>query len=92
MDALYFDNQEYFAQRMLDLEATSKPITSTEKPAEYEAPDTSICVRIRPLMDSEIKKKHVKGILTDNSQVVNLHEPRRRVNSKPDLNACSLQL
>jgi len=31
-------------------------------------------------------QEHVKGVLTDNHEVVNIHEPRRRVNSKPDLN------
>lgn len=89
MDQIFFENRDYFIKRIRDLEASSTSIKdkgSTE--TLTETPDTAVCVRIRPLTDHEVKKEHIKGVLTDNYEVVNIHEPRRRVNSKPDLNVC----
>lgn len=89
MDQIFFENRDYFVKRIRDLETlfiSSKKKGSAE--TLTEAPDTAVCVRIRPLTDHEVKQEHVKGVLTDNYEVVNIHEPRRKVNSKPDLNVC----
>lgn len=87
MDTIFFENRGYFAKRIQDLESSTS-ISSTkseESGTSTEAPDTAVCVRIRPLTEYELNKEHVKGVLTDNYEVVNIHEPRRKVNSKPDL-------
>jgi kinesin family member 2/24 len=89
MDQIFFENRDYFVKRIQGLETSSNPSKKkegTETPTE--TPDTAVCVRIRPLTDHELKQEHVKGVLTDNYEVVNIHEPRRKVNSKPDLNVC----
>lgn len=91
MDQIFFENRDYFVKRIQDLESSS---TSNNKKGDTGTatvtPDTAVCVRIRPLTNHEIKQDHVKGVLTDNYEVVNIHEPRRKVNSKPDLNVRSL--
>ena len=89
MDQIFFENREYFVKRIQDLESSSNS-SKNKGGAETatETPDTAVCVRIRPLTDHEIQQEHIKGVLTDNYEVVNIHEPRRRVNSKPDLNVC----
>jgi hypothetical protein len=89
MDQMFFENRDYFVKRIRELETSStssKKKGSAETPTE--TPDTAVCVRIRPLTDHEVKHEHIKGVLTDNYEVVNIHEPRRKVNSKPDLNVC----
>jgi kinesin family protein 2/24 len=87
MDSLFFENRDYFEKRIQDLESSSIPKGFTEESRpSTEAPDTTVCVRIRPLTGHEIKQNYIKGVLTDNHEVVNIHEPRRKVNSKPDLN------
>lgn len=87
MEPLFSENRDYFIKRIQDLESSSilsKKIGPSETVAE--TPDTAVCVRIRPLAEHEINQDHVKGVLTDNYSVVNIHEPRRKVNGKPDLN------
>lgn len=42
-------------------------------------------MRILPFTDREVKQDHIRGILTDNHEVVNIHQLSRKVNSKPDL-------
>ena len=71
MDQIFFENRDYFIKRIRDLEASSTSIKdkgSTE--TLTETPDTAVCVRIRPLTDHEVKKEHIKGVLTDNYEVV----------------------
>lgn len=93
MDTLFFENRDYFSQRINDLDSSSIQNKYIENPdIPKENPDTAVCVRIRPLTDHETKQDHIKGVLTDNYEVVNIHEPRRRVNGKPDLNSSSFTL
>jgi len=92
MDSIFFENRDYFVKRMQDLDSSS---VSREEEFRHsktvtESPDTAVCVRIRPLTEHEIKQGHVKGVLTDNLSVANIHEPRRKVRGKPDLDVLTL--
>jgi kinesin family protein 2/24 len=87
MDSYFFENRDFFASRIQQLENTSNSIQTIE-PSEIsgEVPDTAVCVRIRPLTNEEIGQHHIQGVLRDNFGAANIYEPRRKVNSKPDLN------
>jgi kinesin family protein 2/24 len=89
MDSYFFENREFFAHRIQQLENTSNSIQTIE-PSEItlpaEVPDTAVCVRIRPLTNEEIGQDHIQGVLRDNFGAANIYELRRKVNSKPDLN------
>lgn len=90
MDQIFFENRDYFVKSIEDLDTW---LTSSKKNRRIEAPtetpDTAVCVRIRPLSGFEVKKEHIKGILTDNYETVGIHEPKRKIaNRKPDLNVC----
>ncbi len=87
MDSYFFENRDFFANRIQELEILSKSarrIDSSEPTPEV--PDTAVCVRIRPLTEEEIGWDHIQGVLRDNYGAANIYEPRRRVNGKPDLN------
>jgi kinesin family protein 2/24 len=87
MGSHFFENRDFFASRIQQLENTSNSIETIE-PSEIsaEVPDSAVCVRIRPLTNEEIGQYHIHGVLRDNFGAANIYEPRRKVNSKPDLN------
>jgi len=79
MDTYFFENRDFFANRIQELEILSKSARTIEPLDESaEAPDTAVCVRIRPLTEEEIG--------WDQFGAANIYEPRRKVNGKPDLN------
>jgi kinesin family member 2/24 len=87
MDAYFFENRDFFANRIQELEILSKSAPTLETAEQStEVPDTAVCVRIRPLTEEEIGWDHIQGVLRDNHGAANIYEPRRRVNGKPDLN------
>jgi kinesin family member 2/24 len=87
MDTFFFENRDFFANRIQELEILSKSArTAGILEATAEVPDTAVCVRIRPLTEEEIGWDHIQGVLKDNFGAANIYEPRRKVNGKPDLN------
>lgn len=87
MDSFFFDNREFFANRIQQLETSSRSAQAVEtSDISADAPDTAVCVRIRPLTEQEVEKDHIQGVLRDNLGAANIYEPRRKVNGKPDLN------
>jgi kinesin family protein 2/24 len=87
MDTYFFENRDFFANRIQELEILSKSARTIEPLDESaEAPDTAVCVRIRPLTEEEIGWDHIQGVLRDQFGAANIYEPRRKVNGKPDLN------
>jgi kinesin family member 2/24 len=92
MDAYFFENRDFFANRIQELEALAKSARAAESSdLTAEFPDTAVCVRIRPLTEEEIGWDHIQGVLRDNFGAANIYEPRRKVNGKPDLNVrCNL--
>ena len=88
MENIFFENRQYFEERIRNLEKGANALNTNTNGSEAstETPDTAVCVRIRPLTDHEIKQDHIIGVLTDNHEVVSIHEPRIKINSKPDLN------
>lgn len=87
MDTYFFENRDFFANRIQELEILSKSARTVGIPEEtVEVPDTAVCVRIRPLTEEEIGWDHIQGVLKDNFGAANIYEPRRKVNGKPDLN------
>ncbi|KAF4625678.1 hypothetical protein G7Y89_g12487 [Cudoniella acicularis] len=90
MDSFYYENKDYFDQRIQQVESSSRAsqaIRNFETLAE--APDTAVYARIRPLTEREIEESHIRGVLPDSFNVASVHEPRRKVNGKPDLNSSS---
>ena len=87
MDSFFFENRDFFANRIHLLETSSKSLQTIEgSDVPVEAPETAVCVRIRPLTEHEAEQGHIQGVLRNNSGAANIYEPRRKVNSKPDLN------
>ena len=87
MDSYFFENREFFADRIQSLESLSKPAPIFEDPqVALDVPDTAVCVRIRPLTKNEIGQDHIQGVLRDDLGAANIYEPRRKINGKPDLN------
>jgi len=87
MDTYFFENRDFFAKRIQELEILSKAARTVEAPDESaEVLDTAVCVRIRPLTEEEIGWDHIQGVLRDQFGAANIYEPRRKVNGKPDLN------
>lgn len=87
MDTYFFENKDYFAKRIQELEILSKKARTVETlDTDAEVPDTAVCSRIRPLTEEEIGWDHIQGVLRDNFGAANIYEPRRKVNGKPDLN------
>jgi kinesin family protein 2/24 len=93
MDSYFFENRDFFVNRIQQLESTSRAVQTIDDSGESAAvPDTAVCVRIRPLTEQEIKKDHIQGVLRDNFGAVNIYEPRRKVIGKPDLNVYQVPL
>jgi hypothetical protein len=93
MDAYFFENRDFFANRIQELEILSKSARKVEIPeVSIEVPDTAVCVRIRPLTEEEIGWDHIQGVLRDNFGAANIYEPRRKVNGKPDLNVRDISI
>jgi kinesin family protein 2/24 len=86
MDTYFFENRDFFANRIQELEILSKSSRAVESlETSAEVPDTAVCVRIRPLTEEEIGWDHIQGVLRDSHGAANIYEPRRRINGKPDL-------
>jgi kinesin family protein 2/24 len=87
MDAYFFENRDFFANRIEELEILSRSSRTVESSdPSKEVHDTAVCVRIRPLTEEEIGWDHIQGVVRDNFGAANIYEPRRKVNGKPDLN------
>jgi kinesin family protein 2/24 len=87
MDAYFFENRDFFANRIEELEILSRSSRTVESSDPSKGVhDTAVCVRIRPLTEEEIGWDHIQGVVRDNFGAANIYEPRRKVNGKPDLN------
>jgi kinesin family protein 2/24 len=87
MDSFFFEYRAHFLKniKQIELNAYEHEIPAIDKPP-IETPDTSVCVRIRPITEHEKKNKHIQGVFEHSNGVVHIYEPRRRVNGKPELN------
>jgi kinesin family member 2/24 len=87
MDAYFFENRDFFANRIEELEILSRSSRTAESSDQStEVHDTAVFVRIRTQKEEEIGWDHIQGVLRDNFEAANIYEPRRKVNGKPDLN------
>lgn len=89
MESLFLENRDYFSKRIQQLETSfNDPTLSKNEGIEAEHPETSVCVRVRPLTENEKEFDHIAGVFGRGSGVVNIYETRRKVNKKPELNVC----
>lgn len=87
MDNFCLENRDYFSKRIQELESTSNGYEVLESPADIDhAPDVSIRVRIRPFTEYEKECNHFVGVSMQQSGAVNIYEPRRKINGKPEVN------
>lgn len=87
MDAFFFEYRDFFLKRVKQIEAASISKTNDKEPP-VEQQETSVCARIRPLTQTERDAQHFEGVKGHQNGAVNLYEPRRKINGKPDLNVC----
>jgi kinesin family protein 2/24 len=87
MDSLFFEYRDYFLKRIQQLEPTTNghKLPETEEPFR-ERPETSVCVRIRPLTEHERENNHIEAVLGHELGVANIYEPKKKFNGKPELN------
>ena len=87
MDPFIFEYRDYFLKRIHQLESTTNEHRTPENEEPLrETPETSVCVRIRPLTEYEREHNHIEGVLGHNLGVANIYEPKKKFNSKPELN------
>lgn len=87
MDTYVHENREYFQKRIHQLNTTeTSGKDSGNIDRDTEVPDTSVCVRIRPLSELEIENGHIEGVLPHDYGIAKIYEPRKKVRGKPDLN------
>jgi kinesin family member 2/24 len=91
MDSFIFENRDFIATRIRQLEISSKSPPSVDiYNGSAEVTDTAVCVRIRPITENEVEQGHIQGVLSGNSWTANIYEPRRKVRGKPEINVYDL--
>lgn len=89
MDAFFFEYRDFFSKRIKQMEADCiGKVDPHDEETVIDQQETSVCVRIRPLNETERDAQHVAGVIGHRNGAVNLYEPRRKINKKPDLNVC----
>jgi len=86
MSSIYLDNVEFYRNLLSTAlsKPASEPLHAKSQPDTSDVADTTICTRIRPLGDEEIKENHITGILSKGDSSALLFEPRMKLNGTPD--------
>ena len=100
MDPFFLENKQFYLDSVAKL-APKTPTTGSSKSSSEKSPaesttansntdllDTTISIRVRPLLAHELAEGHVPGTIVSKSEAggtVSLHELRKKVVGKPAL-------
>lgn len=84
MEAFFEENRDSYIKQVAAFKPASRNATSD---GSESGADTSIGVRIRPLLPKEIEGQEVVGVCARSGEgYADIHELRRKVNGQPALN------
>lgn len=79
------EHKEYFLKHIQQLELQPDHVLLENDEVVRTKPETSVCVRIRPLAEDEKENKHIEGVIGRDHGIINIYEPKRKIRGRPEL-------